>query len=74
MKIPAIKVKMNISRRKIPEDAQATHVPRMTGTIAAVRKGALISAIQIRNFDGFSRNSESPEFIVFTVTGCHNFK
>jgi hypothetical protein len=66
MKTPAMSVSRNTSKRNIPLDAHATHVPRMTGTIAAVRNGALISASQIRSFDGFSNDSSILEFIVCT--------
>ena len=66
MKTPAISVSRNRSGRKTPEDAQATHVPKMTGTIAPVRNGALISASQIRILDGRSGVSSVGEFIVFT--------
>lgn len=74
MKTPAIKVKMKISNRKTPEEAHAMEVPKMIGTIAAVRNGALISATQIRNLDGFSRDSESIDFMGFTRLWHKNFK
>jgi hypothetical protein len=56
----------NMSRKKIPVDAQATHVPRITGTIAAVRNGALISASQIFVLEGRCIDSSVSEFILCT--------
>jgi hypothetical protein len=51
--IPAISVRRNTSRRKTPVEAQAMQVPRITGTIAAVKNGARISENQIRAREGF---------------------